>query len=109
MADTYQAVYDAVRSKISSCDMQSAIESAINGQNIGYYVDRAMTIVAENASEHARPSVIFKPLLSKDGNQWCALFGDNLEVGVAGFGDTPEKAMRNFDHNWYNEKAVRNG
>ena len=33
----------------------------------------------------------------KDGNQWCILYGDNLQVGIAGFGDTPIKAMYAFD------------
>ena len=24
----------------------------------------------------------------KDGNQWCFLYGENLQEGIAGFGDT---------------------
>lgn len=47
-----------------------------------------------------RPSVLFRPHLSIDGNQWCALYGDNLQDGVAGFGDSPEAAMRDFDQAW---------
>ena len=35
--------------------------------------------------------------LSKDGNQWCWLLGDNLQDGVAGFGDTPYEAMIAFN------------
>ena len=35
-----------------------------------------------------------------DGNQWCALFGENPMEGVAGFGDTPAAAFKNFDENW---------
>ena len=52
------------------------------------------------AYEMMRPAVIFKPRLSKDGDQWCALFGDNLQVGVSGFGNTPADAMFDFDKNW---------
>jgi hypothetical protein len=52
------------------------------------------------ALELMRPSVVFKPKLSKDGNRRCALFGDDLQVGVAGFGDTPNAAMYDFDKNW---------
>lgn len=48
-----------------------------------------------------RPSVRMKPILTKDGNQWCALYGENLQVGIAGFGDTPELALEEFDKNWY--------
>lgn len=31
-----------------------------------------------------------------DGNQWCILKGDNIQVGVVGFGDTKEDALINF-------------
>lgn len=58
------------------------------------------------AQEHARPCVIFRPVLSIDGNRWCALYGSNLQDGVAGFGDTPSKAMFDFDVQWFNAKAV---
>jgi hypothetical protein len=47
-----------------------------------------------------RPSYQFKPRLSLDGNMWCALFGDNLQDGVAGFGKSPELAYQDFDKNW---------
>ena len=47
-----------------------------------------------------RPSVLYKPKLSKDGNQWCALYGENLHDGIAGFGDTPAEAMIDFDKEW---------
>lgn len=50
--------------------------------------------------EYQRPSVVFKPTLSKDGDMWCALFGENLQEGVAGFGETPAKAMWAFDTAW---------
>jgi hypothetical protein len=35
--------------------------------------------------------------LSIDGNQWCALLGENLQDGVAGFGVSPEMALSDFD------------
>ena len=34
--------------------------------------------------------------LSKDGNRWCYLLGDNLQEGVAGFGESPLKAAKDF-------------
>lgn len=52
------------------------------------------------AEEQMRPCVLFKPAISVDGNQWCALYGDNLQDGVAGFGDSPADAMADFDRNW---------
>lgn len=35
--------------------------------------------------------------LYKDGNQWCCLYGENLQVGIAGFGETPHKAVLDFN------------
>lgn len=32
--------------------------------------------------------------LSIDGNKWCALVGENLQEGAAGFGDGPMAALR---------------
>jgi len=32
----------------------------------------------------------------EDGNEWCALAGDNLQEGVCGFGAEPVEAMRAF-------------
>ena len=31
---------------------------------------------------------------------WCALYGDNLQDRVAGFGESPELAYQDFDRNW---------
>ena len=50
--------------------------------------------------ESIRPSTVYKPRLFMDGNQWCALYGENLQDGVAGFGLSPEKAMAAFDTAW---------
>jgi hypothetical protein len=43
---------------------------------------------------------MLKPLLIKDGNQWCCLYGENLQVGIAGFGDTPYKAIIDWNCAW---------
>ena len=58
-----------------------------------------------NACDQSAPALLWRPRLFIDGNQWCALYGDNLQDGVAGFGDTPDKAMRNFDLNWCKQKV----
>ena len=47
-----------------------------------------------------RPSVMLGLIPIRDGNQWCVLYGENLQVGIAGFGDSPDKAMENFDMDW---------
>lgn len=40
---------------------------------------------------------------TRDGNQWCFLWGEDLQTGVAGFGDTPLKAARDFIANYQSE------
>ena len=57
-------------------------------------------------AELARPSTRYRPRLFIDGNQWCALYGDNLQDGVAGFGYSPEAAYSAFDKAWTTELAV---
>ena len=43
--------------------------------------------------------------LSKDGNQWCFLWGENLQEGVAGFGDTIYEAAKSFFNEISTSKA----
>lgn len=53
------------------------------------------------------PHVLLKPKFGRDGNQYYFLYGDNLQEGVAGFGDTPEKAAEDFDNNWSNDDVSK--
>ena len=46
---------------------------------------------------------MLKPELKQDGNQWCVLYGDNLQVGITGFGDTPYEAIRNWNQAWHSK------
>lgn len=105
MSDTYQAVYDAVRSRISGCDISQAVGDAVRScMDMGYAIPSLMQDIASQFAEHGRPSAVYRPALSLDGNQWCALYGVDLQCGIAGFGDTPAKAMEDFDHQWLNAK-----
>lgn len=67
---------------------------------IAHEARMAGAAIQAEAGAHERPSAIFRPRLSIDGNQWCALYGDNLQDGVAGFGASPADAMWDFDRNW---------
>jgi hypothetical protein len=102
MSDNYQAVYEAVRSRFHGCDVEGAIQSVLR-DSFGM-AHHLMSCVAQDysvaAAEQARPVVVFKPTLSRDGNQWCFLFGESLAEGVAGFGDTPALAATDFDKQW---------
>ena len=40
---------------------------------------------------------ILKPSLTKDGDQWCVFYGEDLQVGICGFGETPYRAIIAFN------------
>jgi len=105
MSDTYQAVYDAVRSRFDPIDsgrVIAAIVSCFDFSNARAILQQEFMGVAY---EHMRPSVLFRPKVAIDGNQWCALYGDNLQDGIAGFGDTVAEAMVDFDKSFTAFKA----
>lgn len=107
--DTYQAIYDAVRSKIGNADIGLVVESAIREANLSHFAAMAAESVREAAALQSRPSVLFKPVLTLDGNKWCALYGPDLQLGVCGFGDSPDEAMLEFDHEWTKKVPAREG
>jgi hypothetical protein len=61
----------------------------------------ARDAITDVQHQMVRPSVLFRPTITKDGNAWIALLGPDIQVGVAGCGDTPEDAMLAFDDAWY--------
>lgn len=79
--------------------------------DISHYADMARHAIVEMAAciryELTRPSLLWKPTLSIDGDKWCALFGENLQEGVSGFGDTPDEAMTAFDKAWWEGKTPK--
>lgn len=85
---SYQAIYDAA---FAQFDLSWQKDLLV--QDIACAVDAIR-------NEHIRPSVLMRPSLTLDGNQWCCLYGDNLQDGVAGFGDTPAQATEAFDAAW---------
>lgn len=109
MSDSYQAVYDAVRSRIQGGNVQDAIENAFRDSGFSHYAQQAFYAWQIEASEYSRPSVLMKPKVYIDGDKWCALYGDDLQVGVCGFGDSPRLAMADFDKNWNETLAKKEG
>lgn len=101
MSDSYQAIYDAVRSRISGCDAGQILREAIgNSFDISHAVEMVRNDLQSAAWEQARPFVLLRPSMQQDGDQWCALYGNNLQDGVAGFGKSPADASCDFDKNW---------
>lgn len=103
MSDAYQAIYDATRSRISGGNISDAVEAAMRNANIGECAYMIQQSAQQAISFYESPSAIYRPALSIDGNKWCALYGDNLQDGVAGFGDSPALAMSDFDKQWYSK------
>ena len=93
----YQAVYDAVRSRITGVDIGEAVRSALDFSFVAQVTQEEIRFVC---SQYVRPSVLFRPVLTKDGDSWIALHGPDLQTGVVGTGDTPESAMADFDRVW---------
>lgn len=48
--------------------------------------------------------VVVDVVITKDGNKWCCLAGENLQVGIAGFGNTAQNAVQEFKANFRNER-----
>lgn len=76
----------------------------INDVESGYVAANMVSAIEQMrcdiTHETTRPSVLYRPAISLDGNKWCALYGDDLVCGVSGFGDSPDAAMRDFDAQW---------
>lgn len=70
-------------------------------ESVDLYAANHRAAQAEESRYHAeRPSTRYLPRLYIDGNQWCALFGENVQDGVAGFGASPDLAYKAFDQAW---------
>lgn len=72
--------YNKASQDVANADRQHEIKMAILNEQVDY------NLVS-----------ILKPTITKDGNQWCVLFGSDLQEGVAGFGDTPHLAILDFN------------
>ena len=104
--DSYQAVYDATRSKIGRVDSADVLERAARE---AFDISHARAMLQEQIGsighEMMRPSVLYRPSIGLDGTKWCVLYGEDLMNGVSGFGDTPAEAMLAFDQAWWKEKT----
>ena len=108
MGDSYQAIYDAVRSSIRGGDIGAAVRDiAFQQFDISHMKAMLQQDFSIAAQEMARPCVVFKPTLSMDGDVWCVLLGEHIASGLAAFGKTPAEAMTNFDQAFYKERTPK--
>lgn len=100
-----QEIYDAARSRISPMDGSAIERVAYEAFDISHARAMLQEQIASVGYEMIRPSVLYRPTISLDGNCYCALYGEDLMNGCAGFGETMAEAMADFDQNWWNQKA----
>lgn len=88
---------------------QAVFNAQWNAATLAQQAEEARVDAAREAESTERmrqsPFVLMRPSMFPDGNQWCALYGDDLQSGVCGFGDTPELAQADFDNNWRTQRA----
>ncbi len=75
--------------------------------DFSFVAPRLLEAIYMVSNEWVRPSLLFRPRLFLDGDQYCALHGDDLMNGCAGFGNTPAEAMTDFDKNWLGQTAPK--
>ena len=75
-------------------DEQTRVDIAHAAWQVG---QAAQVLAQEICSYHATWHSVLKPSLTKDGDMWCAMHGDDLQVGIAGFGETPALALMAFE------------
>jgi len=68
--------------------------------SISEYAMMAGYAIQNAAASWEEWSILLKPRLFIDGDKWCALYGANIQDGIAGFGDSPAKAFENFNVNF---------
>jgi hypothetical protein len=105
MSDSYQAIYDAVRSRISGGNVGEIVADACrNAFDISHMKAMLQQDFSIAASEMARPCVLFRPIIQADGDMWTVLLGPDPQVGIFATGATPAEAMTNFDQEFYKGK-----
>lgn len=67
------------------------VADAINAELV------AAEVTAETMQRKGRWAVIYGLVPFIDGDKWCVLLGQNIQTGIAGFGESPEEAIINFD------------
>ena len=78
--------------------------SRMAAESVCFAAERVTNRMEEYISNMDRPSAIYKPRLSLDGNSWIAVLGENIQEGVVGVGDSPASAMNDFDNAWYKKQ-----
>lgn len=104
MSETYDAVYAAVRSRLSGCDIGSAVDSALRDAfDFSWQKARIEQDISCAVEEHGRPCMVLRleaKLVGVSPDVWRVEHGD-----VRGAGSTPAAAYTAFDQCFYKGTA----
>lgn len=87
--------------------MMNTQDSNMAANAICHAAEACADNIRQAFADFGTPATLFRPKLSVDGDMWCALYGDDLQSGVAGFGKSPAKAMHDFNINWYKDLGAK--
>jgi hypothetical protein len=84
--------------KMNNNDSNTLLNHLANQANIIHQT----TLATEVEKAEYNLFALLKPKFGVDGNQYYVLLGENLQEGVAGFGDTPYKSILDWNAkmNW---------
>lgn len=80
--------------------MMTDLDSHMAMSAISHAADMAKISIQQAVYSYEQPSAIYRPKVYPDGDKWCALYGDNIQDGVCGFGDSPADATHDFNQCW---------
>ena len=66
--------------------------------------DETMNLLVEK--QYYNLFSMLKPKIFMDGNMWCVMIGENPMEGIQGFGETPFKAMLDFNKSWHKSLTI---
>jgi hypothetical protein len=75
-------------------------DSNMAANAICHAANMASAAIQQAVSCQMEPSVLYRPRIFQDGNQWCALLGEDLQVGICGWGFSPAEAVAAFNTAW---------
>lgn len=83
-------------------EYSSLLMNSINHHQYIEHQEKLNLLIAEQEMVYMKT---FNLCPYKDGDQWCVLLGKNIQDGIAGFGETPIKAIYEFNKNFLTQIA----
>jgi hypothetical protein len=83
---------------MANIDYYMQLESYIKQQHAEIQHNMALKLL--EIEQQYKRFAILKPKITKDGNEWCVLYGEDLQSGIAGFGNTPHEAVMDWERQW---------